>query len=146
MGRVDQGVFTYWMLAHVLGRELSYIGYGGTGKQVRDLVHVDDVVDLVELQLADPEAWRGRTVNAGGGAERSLSLRETTDLCLEITGKRVPIAAEPLQRPGDVPIYVSDTTRLEGLSDWRPRRPARQVLEDTFEWIRQHESAVRHAL
>ena len=58
MGKVDQGVFTYWMLAHHFGDPLSYIGFGGTGKQVRDLLHVEDLVDLVERQLSDPEAGR----------------------------------------------------------------------------------------
>ena len=54
MGKVDQGVFTYWVLAHQTRRPLSYIGYGGVGKQVRDLIHVDDVVDLIDLQLSAP--------------------------------------------------------------------------------------------
>ena len=56
MGKVDQGVFTHWMLAHHFGQPLSYIGFGGAGKQVRDLLHIDDLVDLVERQLLDPEA------------------------------------------------------------------------------------------
>ncbi len=54
MGKVDQGVFTYWMLAHHFGGELRYIGFDGTGKQVRDLLHVEDLVDLIELQLVRP--------------------------------------------------------------------------------------------
>ena len=54
MGKVDQGVFTHWLLAHYQRRPLTYIGYGGTGKQVRDVLHVDDVCDLVLEQLADP--------------------------------------------------------------------------------------------
>ena len=55
MGKVDQGVFTHWMLAHHFGSPLTYIGFGGEGKQVRDLLHVEDLVDLVERQLLDPE-------------------------------------------------------------------------------------------
>ena len=56
MGKVDQGVFTHWVLSHYFGRELSYIGYGGRGKQVRDLLHVADLIDLVEDQLLRPGA------------------------------------------------------------------------------------------
>ena len=96
MGKVDQGVFTHWLLAHRLGRPLTYIGYGGTGKQVRDLLHVDDLCELILEQLADPEGWDGATVNVGGGVEGRLSLRETTDLCRELTGNEVPI--EPVRR------------------------------------------------
>jgi CDP-paratose 2-epimerase len=146
MGKVDQGVFTYWALAHHFGRDLRYIGYGGTGKQVRDLLHVDDLVDLVDEQLAAPGRWAGQTVNVGGGREVSLSLRETTELCAELSGRRV--AAEPAgeDRPGDLRIYLSDCRRLHGLTDWRPRRDARQVLRDTLDWIAANEDAVRTAL
>ena len=60
MGKVDQGVFTHWLLAHHFGRPLSYIGFGGEGKQVRDLLHVDDLVDLVERAArATPSDWDG---------------------------------------------------------------------------------------
>src|SRR5262249_44236633 len=51
MGTVEQGVFTYWLLAHHYGHGLRYLGYGGTGKQVRDLLHVEDLVELVDEQL-----------------------------------------------------------------------------------------------
>jgi CDP-paratose 2-epimerase len=146
MGKVDQGVFTYWALAHHFGRELRYIGYGGAGKQVRDLLHVDDLVDLVDEQLADPSRWAGRTVNVGGGREVSLSLRETTELCAELTGRRVAVEPAGEDRPGDLRIYLSDCRRLHGLTDWRPRRGARAVLEDTLEWIAANEAAVRRVL
>jgi CDP-paratose 2-epimerase len=146
MGKVDQGVFTHWVLSHVLGRDLTYIGYGGTGKQVRDLLHVDDLVDLVSLQLSDPEGWAGATVNVGGGREVSLSLRETTAICQELTGREVAVLDSGAARPGDVRIYVSDCGRLFGRTDWRPERSARQVLEDTHQWIVDNEDAVRAAL
>jgi CDP-paratose 2-epimerase len=135
MGKVDQGVFTHWMLAHRFGKPLSYIGFGGKGKQVRDLLHVEDLVDLVERQLLDPQAWDGRTVNVGGGRECSLSLLETTGICRELTGNEVPIEPAPETRAGDVPVYISDCTRLFSLDEWRPRRSARQVLADIHDWI-----------
>ncbi len=146
MGKVDQGVFTHWLLAHYAGRPLTYIGYGGTGKQVRDLIHVDDVCDLVIAQLADPEGWDGATVNVGGGVEGSLSLRETTELCRELTGNEVPIEPVAEARPGDVPLYASDCRRLFGRTRWRPGRTPRTVLEDTLAWIEANERAVLAAL
>ena len=146
MGKVDQGVFTHWVLSHVLGRNLTYIGYGGSGKQVRDLLHVDDLVDLVGLQLADPDGWAGATVNVGGGREISLSLRETTAICQELTGREVAVLDSGEARPGDVRIYLSDCRRLFERTDWRPARSARQVLEDTHHWIVDNEDAVRAAL
>jgi CDP-paratose 2-epimerase len=146
MGKVDQGVFTHWMLAHLFGRELAYFGYGGAGKQVRDLLHVDDLIDLVELQLLDPDHWDGVTANVGGGRECSLSLAETTALCREITGREAPIGPPGEPRPGDVPVYISDCRRLFALTDWRPRRSARQVLEDIAAWITADADDIQSAL
>jgi CDP-paratose 2-epimerase len=135
MGKVDQGVFTHWMLAHHFRNPLTYIGFGGKGKQVRDLLHVEDLVDLVERQLLAPEEWDGRTVNVGGGRERSLSLLETTAICRELTGNETPIEPAPETRAGDVPIYLSDCARLFGLDEWRPQRSAERVLADIHAWI-----------
>jgi CDP-paratose 2-epimerase len=146
MGKVDQGVFSWWLLSHRFGRPLSYIGYGGSGKQVRDLLHVDDLVDLVDEQLGDPGRWSGVTANVGGGRECSLSLLETTALCRELTGNEVPIGAEPENRPGDVPVYLSDCSRLHSITSWRPRRGPRDVLADLLDWSAEHEGALRAAL
>jgi CDP-paratose 2-epimerase len=146
MGKVDQGVFTHWMLAHYFRNPLSYIGFGGHGKQVRDLLHVEDLVDLVERQLLDQGAWDGRTVNVGGGRDCSLSLQETTAICRELTGNEVPMTPVEETRQGDVPIYLSDCTRLFGLDEWRPRRSAEQVLADINDWIAADEERIAQAL
>lgn len=146
MGKVDQGVFTHWLMAHFMGRPLSYIGYGGTGKQVRDVLHVHDLCELVLRQLADPEAWRGAMVNVGGGVAGSLSLRETTELCRELTGRSLPVEPVAEPRPGDVPLYVSDCRALFSRTAWRPERSPRTVLEDTLGWIEANERAVVAAL
>jgi CDP-paratose 2-epimerase len=146
MGKVDQGVYTHWLLSHHLRRDLSYIGYGGQGKQVRDLLHVQDLVELIEDQLARPEHWAGVTVNVGGGRECSLSLAETTTICRELTGNEVRIGSIVENRPGDVPLYLSDCERLSRHTDWTPRRGAREILEDIHDWIRGNEAAVVAAL
>ena len=146
MGKVDQGVFTHWALSHYFGRELRYIGYGGAGKQDRDLVHVDDVVELIDDQLHSPEHWDGATVNVGGGPDFSLSLAETTELCRELTGNAIEVRGSTESRPGDVRIYVSDCARLRTLTDWRPRRGPREVLENIVSWIADNERAVQAAL
>ncbi|MFL5963597.1 MAG: NAD-dependent epimerase/dehydratase family protein [Gaiellaceae bacterium] len=143
MGKADQGVFVHWARAHWFGTPLAYIGYGGNGKQVRDLLHVDDLADLVVRQLASPADWRGVVANVGGGLEISLSLLETTALCRELTGRTVPIEPEPNARPGDVPLYVSDCSRLYARTDWRPRRDAETIMGDIVAWIKDNEDDVR---
>jgi CDP-paratose 2-epimerase len=146
MGKVDQGVFTHWMLSFYFGGPLSYIGYGGTGKQLRDLIHVADLVHLVDEQLGAPEHWAGRTYNVGGGRAGSLSLLETTAICRELTGRDVEITSVRETRAGDVRCYVSDCSALFAYTDWRPRRGPREVLADTFGWTSDNERLVRSAL
>src|SRR3954464_15042340 len=146
MGKVDQGVFTYWLLAHLTGRPLKYIGYGGAGKQVRDLLHVDDLVELIERQLSAPDEWNGRTLNVGGGRDVSLSLAETTELCRELTGTEVPVGSAGEDRPGDVRIYVTVSSRLFALTEWRPRPSTLDPLSDTASWLRENEALVVSAL
>ena len=93
MGKVDQGVFVLWMSAHHFQKPLSYIGcHGGTGKQVRDLLHVDDLLALLDYQLTHFTEMDGEVFNVGGGRAISLSLLETTRICEEITGKKIDIS------------------------------------------------------
>jgi CDP-paratose 2-epimerase len=146
MGKVDQGVFAHWLIAHRFGRPLQYIGFGGSGLQVRDLLHVADLLELIDDQLDRPEHWDGVVANVGGGAEGSLSLRETTAICQELSGAEVPIAPVHEERPGDIPIYISDCARLFRHTSWRPQRSPHDVLADTWDWICEHESALQAAL
>jgi CDP-paratose 2-epimerase len=146
MGKVDQGVFAHWLLSHRFGLPLSYVGYGGEGKQVRDLLHVEDLAELIDAQLSDPESWDGAVVNVGGGRDHSLSLLEATALCRELTGNEVRISAEREGRPGDVPVYLSDCDRLFEQTDWRPRRSPEQTLAEVNEWIDDHASELQRSL
>ncbi len=135
MGKVDQGVFTHWMIAHEFEKPLAYFGYGGEGRQVRDLLHIDDLVELIEEQLSAPERWAGQTFNVGGGREVSLSLREASDICARLSGNELEIGSVPEDRDGDVPLYISDCSRLFAHTDWRPKRDAECVLADIHRWI-----------
>jgi CDP-paratose 2-epimerase len=133
MGVADQGIFTYWILSHLLNRPLRYVGYGGLGKQVRDILHVEDLARLVEKQIANPDHWNGHTFNVGGGQNISLSLLEATNFCREI-GYEVPVESTNETRAGDVRIYLSDCARLFSHTAWRPEHSAEKILEDIFDW------------
>jgi CDP-paratose 2-epimerase len=146
MGKVDQGVFAFWLFHHHFGLPLSYIGFGGAGKQVRDLLHVDDLVELVDEQLSDPESWAGFVGNVGGGRENSLSLLETTEICRELTGREVPIDSVPETRQGDVPIFLADCARLFGRTAWRPSRDPRKTLADIHQWTAANEASLAETL
>ena len=142
MGKTDQGVAALWMAAHFFRRPLQYIGFGGAGKQVRDILHIGDLCDLIREQARNFADYAGRVFNVGGGLSGSLSLREMTDLCAEITGNRLTIGGSAVNRPADIRIYVSDHSRLTEFSGWRPRRSPQAALADIFEWIRQEQDRV----
>ena len=146
MGHAEQGVFAHWMIAHVFRRPLAYIGFGGRGQQVRDVLHVADLADLIDIQLAGRGAFAGDVLNAGGGAANSVSLLEFTRLCETITGVQLDITSRPETRPGDVPVYITDNTRVEARFGWRPRRTVEDVANDLYEWIREHGEALRATL
>jgi CDP-paratose 2-epimerase len=146
MGKVDQGVFTHWMLAFYFKRPLAYLGFGGRGMQVRDVLHVGDLAALIDDQLLRPESWAGAVVNVGGGVQGSLSLRELSAVCEEITGNHIDLGANPETRAGDVRIYISDCRAMRRFSDWEPRHPPCRILEDIYGWIRHDETAIARAL
>lgn len=135
MGKTDQGVVTLWMAKHFWKQQLKYIGYGGTGKQVRDILHIDDLFDLVDLQVHNIDAFNGKVFNAGGGLANSASLLEMTGICEKITGNKINIASEKNNRPADLRIYITDTTKLTNETGWLPKRSVEKVFEDVFNWI-----------
>ncbi len=141
LGKVDQGVFTYWLANHYFKRDLKYIGYGGKGKQVRDLLHIDDLISLVNLQVGQISKYRGEIFNAGGSDFSSLSLLETTGLCQEITGNVVKIDPELTNRPADMIWYKTDNSLTEEEFNWEPRRDAKTILTDIYNWLHKNESA-----
>jgi CDP-paratose 2-epimerase len=145
-GHAEQGVFAHWMMAHAFRRPLAYIGFGGEGRQVRDVLHVADLADLIDIQLARPDAWTGEPLNAGGGAANAVSLREFTAICESLTGVRLDIASRPETRPGDVPVYITDNSRIEARFGWRPARGVGAIAQDIHAWIAANEGALRATL
>ncbi len=146
MAKADQGVVALWVAAHCLNRELKYIGFGGTGKQVRDFLHIDDFCDLVLDQIANFDAYAGRHWNVGGGAKNSLSLREATVLCREVTGRTVEVVPTCEDRPADLRLYITDHRAVSAVRGWNPRRDARRTIGDIAAWIDAQGAPLREIL
>jgi CDP-paratose 2-epimerase len=142
-GKVDQGVASLWVLAHHFGHALSYIGYGGKGKQVRDFLHVDDLCDLIAQQIRHFESWDGWVGNVSGGLSNSASLCELTALCEEITGKQIAIKSIPENRPFDLRLYIGDCAKLFTRTTWRPKRDVRCIIRDIHAWVNGHAEALK---
>ena len=138
MGRVAQGFVAHWLAQHVYGGALAFSGSGGAGAQLRDVLQVDDLCDLVVSQCAEMGAFDGRCFNVGGGAERSTSLLELTRACRDLAGSAIPVAAVPETRPADIRFYVSDCNALFRRTLWRSKRSLQDVLSDTHRWLVDH--------
>ena len=138
IGKVDQGIFAFWTASHYFQRPLKYIGYGGTGKQVRDFLHVSDLLNLIDLQIQGLEELKGQTFNVGGGITNTLSLYETTQLCQEIAGHRIPITHISETRTGDLPIFITDSRKVINATGWHPQKDARTTIIEIYEWIDQN--------
>lgn len=143
MGKTDQGFILLWLARHHWQRPLGYIGFGGEGKQVRDVLHVDDLCDLAMTQLRDMDRVNGHVMNVGGGVTNSAPLHQFTELAARITGKRLTMGHDTTDRPGDIKYYATDNTRVNALTGWTPKRDLERVMSDSFQWLKQHEQTLR---
>lgn len=146
MGKADQGVVVLWVARHIYGGRLDYLGFGGAGKQVRDMLHIDDFLRLVLYQAEHLDELSGETFNVGGGLEISASLQELTTLCREVTGQAIPIGSVNEDRPADIRYYVTDHGRVRRRTGWQPRHDVRAIVTDIHRWIHDHREALRPIL
>jgi CDP-paratose 2-epimerase len=130
LGNEDQG----WM-AHFLYSALqdNPISIYGNGRQVRDVLCVQDLMNAFEAVRAHLEETAGEVYNVGGGLENSTSLLELIDEIEKLTGKRLQYQLRP-QRPGDQPVYITDYSKLRRAIGWMPQMSVRQTLESIYEW------------
>lgn len=146
MGKVDQGFVSLWAARHLWGTQLSYIGFGGEGRQVRDVLHVDDLCDLVERQCERIDEWSGLVLNVGGGLDGSVSLLELTGRCIERSGRQLTFDHIPQTAPADIPYYVTDNGGVRDACAWGPTRTIDTLLDDVFAWLRRDEARLRPLL
>ncbi len=143
MGKVDQGVFTLWMAKHYFGGKLSYTGFEATGFQVRDLLHPRDLFDLILNQLDRAENWKGTIFNVGGGNKNSVSLRELTAICQEVTGRQLEISLTPKTSLVDIPYYVSDARLAHRSFQWEPKVSVKELMAEIHQWLQANEETLR---
>lgn len=146
MGKVDQGVITLWVARHYWKKDIAYFGYGGTGKQVRDALHILDLADLVDYELHHFDKVNGCTFNAGGGLASSVSLQELTAICAEVTGNKVGTSSIMENRKGDIPLYITDNTKIHNHTGWQHKRNISDIITDTFNWIHKNEKELKPIL
>lgn len=143
MGKVDQGFVALWVARHMMGQPLSYIGFGGQGHQVRDILHVDDASALIGKAAQQIGEFCGDIFNAGGGSTVSGSLAEVTNICRQETGRDIEITKVTDTRPGDIPWYISDNRIVSERFSWTPTQSVGAIVADIADWLRRDPTTLK---
>lgn len=134
-GVEDQGWVAHFIIAAVLGRPLSIFG---DGKQVRDLLHVHDLIRAYEAAIDCMDEIKGEAFNIGGGAANTLSIwAEFGPLLAQFHGREVPVTYGEW-RPGDQLVFVADTRKAEEKLGWQPELSLEMGIQQLYEWVASH--------
>lgn len=140
-GIEDQGWLAHFTLASVLDRPLTIFG---DGKQVRDVLYIDDLVDAYETAFARPEHSVGEIFNIGGGPERAISLLDLVAMLERLRGQAIAVQYDDW-RPGDQRVYISNIDKAARLLNWRPRVNPEDGVRRLYEWAASHLELVHQA-
>jgi CDP-paratose 2-epimerase len=140
-GKIDQGIFSFWIHSWRAQRPLKYIGFKGTGFQVRDCLHARDLVPLLAKQMQKPRKDAPRVINVSGGIKQSASLRELSAWCEHRFGKG-NISGSKESRPFDVPWLVLDASEVKRVWGWTPQNSPESIWNE----IADHAEANPHWL
>jgi CDP-paratose 2-epimerase len=133
MGVEEQGWVAWFAIAALTGQPITIYG---DGKQVRDLLYIDDLLHAYELAIEKRDATSGKVYNMGGGAENALSIWwEFGPLLEDLLGRELPAPAFAPERPGDQPVFIADTTAFQRDTGWRATTPVEQGVANLLSWI-----------
>ena len=142
-GKQDQGFVSLWIWRHLNKKKLSYIGYGGYGNQIRDVLHIDDLSELILLQIKNINKINNKLFTVGGSKTSYTSLSQLTKLCQKITGNKIKMGKVSKTSSYDIPYYLSDNTHVSNTYRWKPKRNINQVVMDTFLWLKNNKPIIK---
>ena len=133
-GIEDQGWVAWFTIAHVLGKPVTIYG---NGKQVRDVLFVDDLIAAYLCAIDSVGSVSGRTFNIGGGVQNTLSLLELIEYLEYLSNRKVAYSFTDW-RPGDQPVFISDIRQARVELNWFPRVSAREGVARLYNWVVQN--------
>jgi len=128
-GKADQGIFSFWIHSFRERRLLKYIGFDGSGLQVRDALHPKDLTPLLWKQMNNPNAETPKTLNLGGGIENALSLKQLSTWCEDRFGPNEVLKSVE-ERPMDAPWIVMDSALAREYWEWAPTTSLNEILNE----------------
>lgn len=136
MGVEDQGWVAWFALAAHFGKPITIYG---NGKQVRDVLHISDLVNAYQAASEHIATTRGQIYNIGGGPANTLSLIELLELLEAEFGRKLDYKFTDW-RPGDQPVYISDITKAQTSLNWQPAMTPAQGVKQLVAWIKDNEA------
>ena len=134
-GKQDQGFVPLWVAKHYLKKKLSYIGFGGYGNQIRDVIHIDDVCEIISIQIKKLKKINNNTFNIGGGLKSYISLKDLTSKCQKITNNKIIIKKVPKTSIFDIPYFITDNKKIKKFYNWEPLKNINIILNDIYQWL-----------
>ena len=135
-GIEDQGWVAWFVIAALLGKPITIYG---DGKQVRDVLYVDDLLDAYDSAIANITTAAGQVYNIGGGPANTLSIwQEFAPLLEKLLGRKIPVERGDW-RPGDQHVYVSDIRKAERYLGWQPQVSVEEGVRHLFEWVKSNQ-------
>ena len=131
-GIEDQGWVAWFTIAAVLGKQITIYG---DGKQIRDVLHVDDLAHAYEAAIDHREAASGQAFNIGGGPANTLSLRELLAFLEQTLAIQIPLQWSDW-RPGDQPVFVCDLSKAHDRLGWQPQIGVQDGVRQLIHWVR----------
>jgi CDP-paratose 2-epimerase len=111
----------------------------GNGKQVRDVLYVDDLLDAYDAAVTQIDTAAGKVFNIGGGPENTMSIWvEFAPMLEKLLGRKVPVTWDRNWRPGDQPVYISDIRTAKAALGWEPKIGVEEGVRRLFEWVSSH--------
>ena len=134
-GKQDQGFVSLWVWKHINKKKLNYIGFGGKGHQIRDVIHIYDVCQLISIQIKKISNVYNLTVNVGGGKKNSISLKNLTKHCQKITSNKIKISSKKITSNYDIPYYITNNSKVRKIYKWSPKKSFLHIIQDVYEWM-----------
>jgi CDP-paratose 2-epimerase len=133
-GKIDQGFVSLWCWSHLMKKKLKYIGFGGNGRQVRDVLHIDDLCQLIFLQIKKIKKINNLTLSFGGGKANSINLEQLTQKIKKYSKCSLKIIKINKTSIYDIPYFVGSNKNVFDIYSWKPKKKINEIITDVYNW------------
>ena len=131
------------MKKYINNHSLKYIVYGVYGNKVIDVLHINDLCDLIEIQIKKFNKINNVLLTVGGSKKSYTSLKELSKICEKITNNKIKFKKIPKTSIYDIPYYISDNKKVSKIYGWKPKRNIYDIVMDTYIWLSKNKNNLK---